>query len=77
MVLAERIRTRVAEEPIHTDAGPVSVTISIGVAGMDSATHDLGDLFKRADIALYEAKQAGRNRVVEDHLGAVPQKPVA
>jgi diguanylate cyclase (GGDEF)-like protein len=68
MVLAERIRLRVAEDPIETDAGPVSVTISIGVAGMDNLTHDPGDLFKRADIALYEAKQAGRNRVVEDHL---------
>ena len=75
MVLAERIRQRVAEDPIYTDAGPVSVTISIGVAGMDNLTHDPGDLFKRADIALYEAKQAGRNRVVEDHLEA--QKPVA
>ena len=75
MVLAERIRQRVAEDPIQTDAGPVSVTISIGVAGMDNMTHDPGDLFKRADIALYEAKQAGRNRVIEDHLGV--QKPVA
>ena len=75
MEVAERIRQRVAEDPIQTDAGPVSVTISIGVAGMDNMTHDPGDLFKRADIALYEAKQAGRNRVIEDHLGV--QKPVA
>ena len=71
MVLAERIRQRVAEEPIHTDAGPISITVSVGVAGMDATTPDPGALFKRADIALYEAKQAGRNRVIED------QKPVA
>ncbi len=66
MVLAERIRERVAEEPVHTDAGAVKVTVSVGVAGLDETTRDPGDLFKRADAALYEAKQAGRNRVVED-----------
>ncbi|MGZ6142554.1 MAG: diguanylate cyclase [Myxococcales bacterium] len=75
MVLAERIRQRVAEEPVETDAGPVSITVSVGVAGMEGATPDPSELFKRADIALYEAKQSGRNRVVEDHLEV--QKPVA
>jgi len=65
-VLAERIRRRVAEEPIDTDDGPVRVTISIGVATIDQQMRSPEDLFKRADAALYEAKQAGRNRVVED-----------
>ncbi len=65
-VLAERIRRTVAEEPIDTDAGQVRVTISIGVATMDAEMTTSEDLFKRADAALYEAKQAGRNRVVED-----------
>jgi diguanylate cyclase (GGDEF)-like protein len=65
-VLAERIRSKVAEEPIDTDAGEVRVTISIGVATMDAEMTTSEDLFKRADAALYEAKQAGRNRVVED-----------
>jgi diguanylate cyclase (GGDEF)-like protein len=65
-ILAERIRHRVADEPIVTDAGPVRVTISVGVAAMEDSTHSPEELFKRADAALYEAKQAGRNRVVED-----------
>jgi diguanylate cyclase (GGDEF)-like protein len=65
-VLAERIRRKVAEEPIETDDGPVRVTISIGVATIDQQMRSPEDLFKRADAALYEAKQAGRNRVVED-----------
>jgi diguanylate cyclase (GGDEF)-like protein len=65
-VLAERIRRKVAEEPIETDDGPVRVTISIGVATIDPQMRSPEDLFKRADAALYEAKQAGRNRVVED-----------
>jgi diguanylate cyclase (GGDEF)-like protein len=70
IVLAERIRQRVAEEPVHTDAGPVPVTVSVGVAGMEANTRDIGELFKRADAALYEAKQAGRNKVVEDTAAA-------
>ncbi len=65
-VLAERIRRKVAEDPIETDAGAVKVTVSVGVASMDGQTRHPEDLFKRADAALYEAKQAGRNRVVED-----------
>jgi diguanylate cyclase (GGDEF)-like protein len=65
-VLAERIRRKVAEDPIDTDAGAVKVTVSVGVAEMDEEMSRPEDLFKRADAALYEAKQAGRNRVVED-----------
>ncbi len=62
-ILAERIRRAVAEEPIHTDAGPVHVTVSLGVAESTADTQDLAALLKRADAALYEAKQTGRNRV--------------
>jgi diguanylate cyclase (GGDEF)-like protein len=65
-ILAERIRKKVAEEPIKTDDGAVKVTVSVGVAALDPDMRSTGDLFKRADSALYEAKQAGRNRVVED-----------
>jgi len=65
-ILAERIRHRVAEDPVQTDAGPVRVTVSVGVSAMEPATRNPEELFKRADAALYDAKQAGRNRVVED-----------
>jgi diguanylate cyclase (GGDEF)-like protein len=54
----------------------VMVTVSVGVAGMDDATPDPGELFKRADAALYAAKQQGRNLVVEDRSEPA-QKPVA
>ena len=64
--LAERIRRRIAEDPVATDAGAVPITVSVGVAAVDATTPDPGALLQRADAALYEAKQAGRNRVVEE-----------
>ena len=61
--LAERIRHVVADEPIATDAGPVAVTISVGVASVRPGCEDLHALLKAADAALYDAKRGGRNRV--------------
>jgi diguanylate cyclase (GGDEF)-like protein len=48
---------------VDTDAGPLPVTISVGVAFVDGAEPELGELLARADSALYVAKQQGRNRV--------------
>jgi diguanylate cyclase (GGDEF)-like protein len=42
----------------------VQFTVSIGVAVVDSPDETARDLFKRADLAAYQAKQQGRNRVV-------------
>jgi diguanylate cyclase (GGDEF)-like protein len=53
----------VGDEPIVTDAGDVQVTISIGVASAHPGCEDLQALLKAADIALYDAKRSGRNRV--------------
>jgi diguanylate cyclase (GGDEF)-like protein len=66
--LAERLREIVCAEPVPTKVGPLHVTISVGMAYLDKAGGaqqglQLGQLLARADAALYEAKQAGRNRV--------------
>ncbi len=66
--LAERLREIVSAEPVPTKVGPLPVTISVGMAYLDrpgavSQGLQLGQLLARADAALYEAKQAGRNRV--------------
>lgn len=58
--LAAAGRIRGEEIIVETLEGPVRATLSMGVATSDSCG-DLAELLHRADLALYEAKQAGRN----------------
>jgi diguanylate cyclase (GGDEF)-like protein len=70
LIVAERIRKRLEQTEIQTSVGPLRVTASFGVAsvrGPDCRTC-AKDLVARADAALYEAKRAGRNRVVATKL---------
>lgn len=61
--LFERARAAVADNPIPTRAGELSITVSFGVrVWTDGETAD--GLLAAADAALYRAKSAGRNRVV-------------
>jgi diguanylate cyclase (GGDEF)-like protein len=62
--IAERIRLRVAEASFPTQVGNLSITISLGVCELADNIQDLKSLIARADQALYNAKNAGRNRVV-------------
>ena len=50
--------------PFAAGRAELHVTVSIGVAWMNSTYETPDDLIRRADAALYEAKAAGRNRVV-------------
>ena len=65
MALAEALRATVAATPLRADGETVSVTISIGVHGApaEATGIDPTDLIRRADSALYRAKQGGRDRV--------------
>lgn len=61
--VAERIRQSIAKNTIHYQDRTISVTASIGVAVIDGDDARYEDLISNADLALYEAKSAGRNRV--------------
>jgi diguanylate cyclase (GGDEF)-like protein len=63
-IVAERMREAVCGRPIDTAEGPMSVTVSIGVAGVDPNKENLLDALSRADLGLYAAKRGGRNRVI-------------
>ena len=65
-LLAQRILESVSAIRLHTDHGPAAVTLSIGIAETIHAPQDksVEDVIRRADEAMYAAKQAGRNRAV-------------
>lgn len=64
--IAERLRLHVAGSPFRVMAGAqaLDVTISIGVAASLPGELTPEGLLKRADAAMYDAKAAGRNRVI-------------
>ena len=64
--VAERIRAQIADTPftVGGDAAAIAVTVSVGVSAMTQGADTVEAMLKRADLALYEAKNAGRNRVV-------------
>jgi two-component system cell cycle response regulator len=66
VMVAERLRDRVARDPvaISSGAGPLNVTISMGVAAYTGPSDTADDIIKRADETMYQAKRGGRNRVV-------------
>ena len=68
---AERLRVLVAENQLQTEKGPIKITVSVGVATY-APTDDLDAVMARADDALYQAKEQGRNRVVSQQLSDTP-----
>jgi diguanylate cyclase (GGDEF)-like protein len=62
-LVIERLRRTIAEIPFCYRDSTFRVTVSIGVAWLTSASDAAEDILARADVALYDAKNAGRNRV--------------
>jgi diguanylate cyclase (GGDEF)-like protein len=81
--VAERIRARIASAPflVPTSGEPLVATLSLGVATTPEHGMTLDALLHRADLALYRAKEAGRNRVAganaTDDASTAPTVPVA
>jgi diguanylate cyclase (GGDEF)-like protein len=61
--VAGRLREEIYQARVQTRKGEVTVTASIGVATLDERTTTVEDLLHQADLALYAAKEGGRNCV--------------
>ena len=64
--VAERVRAQIAATPfeIGNNGKQIDVTVSVGVSSLQPPHDNAQALLKRADLALYEAKNSGRNKVV-------------
>lgn len=74
MAVAERLRSAVAQSATQVDDAAFPITTSIGVTGFSpqatEATITPEALLQQADQLLYQAKDAGRNRVIGRMLNA-------
>lgn len=61
--IAEDLRTAAADQPLSSADNGLRISISVGAAAIKSSDAGVEDLLKRADRALYQAKQSGRNCV--------------
>ena len=61
--LGERLRQQVHDNTFVFQQDRIKVTISVGCAVLSDTDRNAGELLKRADERLYEAKNSGRNRV--------------
>lgn len=61
--VAERVRQYIAETPVETQQVNLDVTVSIGIARATDDINYLDKLIRRADSAMYTAKNGGRNRI--------------
>lgn len=64
-VVAEQLCEAICQTPFTFKQQTFQTTISLGVAGLDRNDVDVESLLRKADSALYKAKQSGRNTVVK------------
>jgi diguanylate cyclase (GGDEF)-like protein len=74
LIAAERLRETIANTTIEFKGDEIAVTASIGAAQSFGLDDTLEAILERADYALYEAKEAGRNQI---HLYQAVERPLA
>lgn len=71
--IAEKIRTTFSQTVIQADGNSFSKTLSIGCSMFPTDSESIWKVIKYADIALYEAKHSGRNKVVRFSKELIPE----
>ncbi len=72
--VAERLRKHIKEKPYIAGHAAITCTVSIGIAQLSALDSGFDDMLKRADKALYRAKENGRDRIeaAPQETGNVP-----
>jgi diguanylate cyclase (GGDEF)-like protein len=61
--LANKLRKTIADSSLKIEGNSVTYTVSLGIESSQAQDQSINELFKRADVKLYSAKNKGRNRV--------------
>ena len=75
--VAQRLCRSLAEQTVSFNGMSLRYTVSVGVATMDATVTDVEAFIERADLAMYRAKAAGRNRVERWQPGLLATAPSA
>jgi diguanylate cyclase (GGDEF)-like protein len=67
--IAEEVRLACAKIVLEHHSPYPSLSVSLGVAVCPDSKTPLSDLLRRADVALYDVKRSGRNRVIATYVG--------
>ena len=67
--VAEKIRSKVESHQFRIEGGALRKTLSIGISDFPNDTAAFWEAVKFADVALYKAKEEGRNRVIRFESG--------
>jgi diguanylate cyclase (GGDEF)-like protein len=62
-LIADKIRKAIGNSILEVDGKKITYTVSLGIESLEPKDHLIQDLFKRADLKLYGAKDKGRDRV--------------
>jgi len=74
-MVAERLRKSICDNPVpcSVEGGTLDITTSIGGAIINNGGHDIRAILERADKALYEAKESGRNCSIFENKGKITE----
>lgn len=62
LIIAEKIRTSFNSKKIHIDGKDITATLSLGISEIKESDNKFDQILRRADLALYEAKNSGRDK---------------